>query len=286
MKSIDFRCRPPYKSFTTDWFYGEEILKACEQMRGKEAVSEAAWKKSMELFLQEMDKNEVEKGVAIARVEFGPLLGNKVENAYVSNDDVTDLVTEYPDRFIGVASVNLTDTEQALNDIDKYVVNGKLSGVVIEPGYCEPALAFDDRILYPIYEKCQKEHIFVLLGTGMVYHDLKTSKPEAFEQVAIDFPELTIIVGHGGWPYVVESCFVAATRPNVYLSPDNFMVKRPGAEDFLYALNAELGNKMLFGTAYPFLSFEASLDWAKKTVREDVLEDYLYNNAARILGIK
>jgi predicted TIM-barrel fold metal-dependent hydrolase len=63
------------------------------------------------------------------------------------------------------------------------------------------------------------------------------------------------------------------------------MVKRPGADDFLYGLNGELGKKMLFGTAYPFLSFESSLDWARKTVREDVLEDYLYNNAAQILGI-
>jgi hypothetical protein len=280
MKSIDMRCRPPYGNFNNDWFFGN--LKVNEESCGR-TMAESAWKRDMSIFLREMDEAHVAKAVVAGRYAFP---GVPVEQLSIGNNEVSDLVNTYPDRFIGVISADVTNHEQTFRELDTYVNHGVCTGLTLETLAGDRVIPFDDRSLYPLYEKCAGDNIFVLYCTGFVYPGLDAADPKAIDHVARDFPSLRIMISHGGWPYVTESCFLAFRHANVYLSPDSFMLNRPGAADYINAANYLLQDKMCFGTAYPFLSFKDALEHAQQTIREEVLEKYLYENAARFLGIE
>lgn len=280
MKVIDMRSRPPYKHFNNDWFFGG--LKVNEESCGH-TMAPSAWGRSMDLFLQEMDGANVEKAVVAGRYAFP---GVPVEELTIGNDEVSSLVNEYPDRFIGVISANVCDTEGTMRELDAYVNHGNSLGITLETLVGNQIVPFDDEKLYPIYEKCQNDDIFVMFCTGFVYPNLQTSSPMAIDHVATDFPKLRIMVSHGGWPWVTESCYLAFKHQNVYLSPDSFMINRPGAADYLNAANYLLADKMCFGSAYPFLDMADAVQFSKEHIREEVLEKYLYKNAARFLKLE
>jgi len=281
MKCIDFRCRPPYKTFANEWFFGKNMLQATEASCGRK-MADSAWNRSMELFYRELDAAEVDKAVVAGRYSFP---GIPVEDLTISNDVVTELINQAPDRLVGVISADVRNCEKTFEELDHYVNHGACAGLTIEAENGNKILPFDDKSLYPIYDKCQRDDIFILFCTGFVYPNLAVSTPQAIDRVAQDFPNLRIMVSHGGWPWVTESCYVAFKRPNVYLSPDSFMLNRPGAEEYCNAANYLLSDKMCFGTAYPFLSFQDALEHAAKTIRVEVLGRYLYGNAERFLKL-
>ena len=107
-------------------------------------------------------------------------------------------------------------------------------------------------------------------------------------QVAKDFPKLKIVISHGARPAVMPVMEVAFLCENVYLSPDLYMngVNTPGAQEYVKAAHFFLGDRLLFGTAYPSRplkeSVEAFMQWDfDPKVRDKVL----YENAARLLNM-
>jgi predicted TIM-barrel fold metal-dependent hydrolase len=131
--------------------------------------------------------------------------------------------------------------------------------VSIEPGISpDPTLyRADDERLYPVYEDCARRGVPVnvtlsaqLQGrTGRRYEG---GSPVPLARVARDFPKLTIHVAHCAWPYVMEMIGVAFVCPNVWLSPDQYMIRRlPGAEEYAKAVRNYFQDRTVFGTAYP-----------------------------------
>jgi len=281
-KIIDFRVRPPYKSFKSDWFFGGEVLEGFKKQSGR-PVGESAKQMSMELFLEELDKCNIAHAVITGRPGYGSA-NPDIEG--VRNQDVAELVEQYPDRFTGVISVDTTDCEAALAEIDKYVVNGSCKGVAIEPAFAKGPARWDDKSLYPIYKKCEQVNAFVILTTGVMYDKLSEADPVAFDNVAVDFPNLRIVISHGGWPYVIQTIWVALKRNNVWLLPDFYMYESPGRTDFVYAINTMLREKMMYASAYPLVSLETAVECNMNCgIKEEVLPDFMYNNAAKFLGL-
>jgi len=272
--------------------YGVLAVKAefeAEGSRTDELVKlyEIVLRADMDLFIKEMDEANVVKAVLVGRHAFSEFQGSGGGYKGISNDIVVELMDKYPGRFIGVISVDINHPESALKEIDKYIVNGSCVGVTLEPGYEKPVRNFDDRILYPIYQKCQEVNAFVILTGGLVYTELEKTNPGCIDRVALDFPDLKILIGHGGWPWITEILWMALTRPNVYVSPDYYMFNAPGSIDYWLAVNHHMKDKMVFGTAYPFGSFKECIEITKQHVEnETVLEQYLYGNAARFLGLE
>ncbi len=280
MKVIDFRLRPPYKEFNNDWYFGENVLQNfAYRLNQKPAAS--AKMRSMELLLQEMDASGIDMGVVMGRYSFGESKNSADFIEGIPNSTVAELVNLYPDRFIGMISINIeASVEQALADIQTNVIQGNCKGIVIDTGYAAVAKHFAEAKFYPIYDFCQRNNIPVALGTALVYKDLRTAAAQYIDQVAMDFPRLRIAVGHGGWPCVTECCWVAFKRDNVYLSPDLFLYGAPGWQDYLAAIKGLLKDKMLFGTAYPFSSFEEAVKFVKAcNLTEAVYENYMGKNA-------
>lgn len=84
----------------------------------------------------------------------------------VPNEDIAAIVADYPEKFIGVAGIDPTNRAKALEEIERFVVNGPLKAVGMEPGVLASPMYADDRRIYPIYEYCAEHGIPVLLMGG------------------------------------------------------------------------------------------------------------------------
>ena len=145
---IDFRMRPPARGFLNIGVYDDvaRTAKLTECFSMKQAPSVA--RKSPELMLQEMDTAGVTMGVIPGR--------NGHFKGSISNDDIISLLGDFPGRFVGMAGLNASKREEAIDEIERTVLNGPLKGVSMEPGALDKPMYADDPRIYPIYEKCEK----------------------------------------------------------------------------------------------------------------------------------
>lgn len=281
MTAIDFRVRPPYGSFLKAVPYQnlERTEFVCQRIGA--SLPEAARQGSVEMMIREMEQAGIQKAVIPAR---------KTTPSYgmVDNKDVQHFIDLDPNRFIGFMGADPLEGRQALEEIEQLVIQGKFTGIVMEVGMLLRPLYADDKLVYPIYDLCQSSEIPVILINGAnAGPDISYSSPLSVDHVAAAFPNLKLIVAHGGWPWVTEMLHVAWRHPNVYVSPDMYMVNFPGWQDYVTAANYTLRDRFLFGTAYPFVPFQFGLEYFTKSgILEDRLDDLLYYNAARLLGFK
>lgn len=277
---IDFRLRPPARGFLNLSLF-RDVQRSARMSRcfGMEQAPSTA-RCSPELLLQEMDAAGISYGVVPGRRAYEFLGG-------VPNEDICAILEDYPNRFIGVAGIDPSDKSQAIDEIDRFVVNGPLRGVGMEPGLLPVPMYPNDRRIYPIYEKCEAEGIpLLLMAGGGNGPDASYSHPMVIDQIAADFPNLTIINTHGGYPWVTEILFVAYRRPNLYICPDMYLFNQPGWQDYVTAANFALQDRFLFGTAYPFIPLEAGVEHFKKLpFKPEVLPKVLYQNAVRALKL-
>ena len=200
---IDFRLRPATRGFLNmHIFRNQERIASWSGKLGM-VPPPSAKQGDMELMLKEMEEGGVTLGVVPGR-QANAFMGN------VPNEDIAAIVADYPEKFIGVAGIDPTNRAKALEEIERFVVNGPLKAVGMEPGVLASPMYADDRRIYPIYEYCAEHGIPVLLmGGGGNGPDLSHSNPIIIDRVCGDFPEMTVINTHGGYPWVTEILFVA-----------------------------------------------------------------------------
>lgn len=278
MTIIDFRLRPPLKGFLDMVMYSAaERRDRITRQHGMEPA-ESAQKKSMDLLLRDMDEAGVTTGVVMGR--------NSGLYGSVSNQDVADIVKDYPGRFIGIGSIDPANRRAAIRQIDEALALG-LKGINLEPGAYALPLYADDRRLYPVYAYCEDKGLPVtVMAGGSAGPDLSYTNPVHIDRVAADFPDLKIAISHGGWPWVQEILHVAFRRPNVYISPDQYLCNMPGMSDYLTAANGYLADRFLYASSFPFISVKGYADWFMKLpIKPELFKQIMYGNAARFLGL-
>lgn len=278
---IDFRLRPPAKGFLEMGIYKDLKRVARYAWNFGMELSPSVMNYSMDLLFQEMDEAGIGLGVIPGR-KGAPYLGQ------VTNDDIMAILNEHPGKFVGICGIDATDLEGSLEEIERTVVNGPLKGVGLEPGVQPVPMRCDDARIYPIYAYCAKHNIPVLImGGGGNGPDATFSMPQHIEHVCVDFPTLTVINTHGGYPWVTETLFTAMRRTNLYLCPDMYMFNMPGAMEYVTAANYFLQDRFMFGTAYPFISLAESVRMFKEMpFRPEVLPKVFYKNAIKALNLQ
>ncbi len=233
---------------------------------------------SMDLLLQEMDLAGVAMGVVIGR--------NSGRYGSLSNDEVAGIVARYPGRFVAAASIDPTKRKVAAAQIADAIKAG-FRAINIEPGSYPAPLLVDDRKLYPIYAQCEDASIpVIIMAGGSAGPDLGYTEPVHLDRVAADFPELKIIVSHGGWPWVHQVLHIAFRRPNIYLSPDQYLANMPGMDDYVRAADGFLADRFLYASSYPFTPVKDYAEWFKRLpIRPESMEKVLYRNAAALLRL-
>lgn len=275
---VDFRIRPPLAGFLDTLMYSAGARRDGFTRTVGFEPSLAAQEQSMNLLLKEMDETGIDRGVVVGRL--AGVLGS------VPNDDVQKIVADYPNRFIGAASIDPTNRVAACETITSAIKSGfKL--VNIEPGSYPIPMYADDRRLYPIYAHCEDMQVpIIMMVGGTAGPDLSYSDPIRTDRVLADFPKLKVIVAHGGWPWVNEILHVAFRRPNMYLSPDMYFSRMPGWEEYVKAADSFLSDRMLYASSFPFCPVKEYKEWFEQLpIKPDNLEKVMGGNAKTLLGL-
>lgn len=278
MGAIDFRFRPVgIQSITRDLTW--EFLR---KMRLEPAPSFEY--QDIDLMFQEMDAAGIDMGVV-------GVMGPTEKPGFVSsaNQSIADVVGRYPDRFVGVGSLDTSDPAQALEEID-HIQDLGLVGLTVEPSTARVPCRFDDRRLYPIYEKAQDLGLpIITVMSCLLGPYLDDCKPEWVDHVATDFADLTVVIQHGAWPYSREAVGLAYKQSNVYLVPGQYIhYEFAGSDDYVKAANRQLSDQIMYGSVYPncgplteVMEIVDGLGFAD----DEIKFKYLEGNARRLLGL-
>ena len=239
--------------------------------------SPAAQQQSMDLLLEEMEAAGVDAGVVVGRL--AGVLGS------VPNEDVRQIVAAHPP--LHRRGLDRPDRPPAAcRTIDQALADGfKL--INIEPGSYPVPMHADDRRLYPIYGHCEDVGVPVIMMVGgTAGPDLSYSDPIRTDRVLADFPNLNVVVAHGGWPWVNEILHLGFRRQNLWLSPDMYFSRMPGWEEYVKAADGFLSDRMLYASSFPFCPVREYKSWFESLpIKEENLRKIMGGNARRLLGI-
>lgn len=213
---------------------------------------------------------------------------------YIGNDYVAEVVAAHPDRLIGFGSVDPWNGDRAIREVERAVTELGLRGLKFHPSL-QQFFPNDERF-YPLWERCSELGIPVLFHSGQTGVGgrtaggggvkLKFCRPiPHIDDVAADFPELTIIMAHPAVPWQEEQLSVALLKSNVYMDLSGWSPKyfRPILVQYARTI---LQDKVLFGSDYPVFHPERWLaDFATLEFPADVAEKILIDNAKRVLSL-
>ncbi len=208
------------------------------------------------------------------------------EGPLLSNDEVAALVKAHPDRLTGIASVDLLKPMEAVRELRRCVRQLGLKGLRILPWLWN--LPPNDRHYYPLYAECIELKIPFCLQVGHT-GPLRPSEPGRpipyLDEVALDFPELTIVAGHIGYPWTPEMIALATKYPNVDIDTSAYKPSRYPRELVDY-LRAHGKKKVLFGSNFPMISpAECPAELDALQLPDEALALFLGGNAARVFNL-
>jgi predicted TIM-barrel fold metal-dependent hydrolase len=276
MQIIDFRFRPN-TSDAVDGLINSPFFKdMCNFLQ----YPERAWSTTLEEAVRIMNEHRI----------IGVITGRDAETTYgcpSSNMAMVAILKAYPQNFYGMAGLDPHKHMSTLDELKQMVEQYGAKGASIDPYLSK--LPADHRLYYPIYAKCCELGVPVVISTGPATRVpgaiMADATPMRVDEVARDFPDLTVIMSHGGYPFVQDAIMVCHRNKNVYMDLSEYETW-PGAAAYFEAANELIPDKILFASAHPFYDSWARAELYKSFgLRQDVLENLLYNNAARVLGL-
>ncbi|HEY2894369.1 MAG TPA: amidohydrolase family protein [Pirellulales bacterium] len=204
-------------------------------------------------------------------------------NAITSNERIAEFVTAFPDRFVGVASVNLEKPVEAVRELDRAVRELGFKALRVIPWlWNRPP---NDKLYYPLYVKCIELDIPFCTQVGHT-GPLMPSEPGRpipyLDEVALTFPELKILGGHIGYPWTDEMIALAWKHEHVYIDTSAYLPKYYPAQ-LVHFMNTYGSDKVLFGTNFPMLSLEKCAQQARALeLKPEAKRKFLRENAVRL----
>ena len=198
-----------------------------------------------------------------------------------SNDQVAEFIRLYPDRFVGVASVDLEKPVAAVRELERAVrVLGFKALRVLPWLWNRPP---NDKLYFPLYVKCIELDIPFCTQVGHT-GPLMPSEPGRpipyLDEVALTFPELRIVGGHIGYPWTDEMIGLAWKHENVFIDTSAYLPRYypPALLQFLKTYGKD---KVLFGTNFPQLTFARCVEQAKALDRPEAARSAFFQGNAR-----
>lgn len=202
----------------------------------------------------------------------------------IPNDMVAQWVRSHPTRFAGLAAVDLDRPMAAVRELRRRVRDDGFVGLRMLPWLWNAAPT--DRRYYPLYAECVELGVPFCTQVGHTgpLRPSETGRPIPYiDQVAIDFPELTIVCGHIGYPWTEEMIAVARKHENVYIDTSAYTTRRLPDELVRFIKTRTGGRKVLFGSNFPMIGHSHALDGLDElSLSDDTRADYLGGNAERV----
>ncbi len=233
---------------------------------------------SVEDLLKEMDESGVDRLILSSFYYKG--------EPVMTNEEVAALAKQHPDRFIPAGTVDVMKKPmQVVADVDRLVNELGMCCVRLEPymyGDGMTGLPPNDKHYWPVYMKCSELGVAVALQVGHTGPLLPSEcgRPIYLDEVALAFPDLTLIGCHLGQPWHEEMMTLAWKHPNVYVET-SARGPRQWPSSFVDYTKSWGQDKVIWATDYPLLSFDRTLtelenlglsdDIYRKVVRDNLL---------------
>jgi predicted TIM-barrel fold metal-dependent hydrolase len=211
----------------------------------------------------------------------------------VPNEEVAAFAAENSDVVMAFASVNPMRGAEAVSEAKRLIALGGIRGFKLHPPLQE--FHANDKAAYPFYEVVNEAKLPVIfhtghsgIGTGMPGGGgvrLKYGNPMDIDDVAVDFPDMPIILAHPSFPWQDEAISVCLHKPQVYIDLSGWSPKYFSPVLVQYA-NTLLKKKMLFGSDYPLITPDRWMkDFAEAAFKDEVRPLILKENAVRLFGL-
>jgi len=229
----------------------------------------------------------------MAAVVFGVDSANGARPGAPTNEEIAELAAENSDVLIPFASIDPARGAEGVRMAKELIANHAVRGFKFHPN--TQGFFPNDPAVYPLYEVIAEAGLIALFHTG---HSgagagqpggggirLKYSNPMHVDDVAVDFPDMPIILAHPSFPWQDEAISVALHKPTVHIDLSGWSPKYFSPQLVQYA-NTLLRDKVLFGSDYPLITPDRWLrDFAKLEIRDEVRPRILKDNAVRLFGL-
>jgi hypothetical protein len=210
----------------------------------------------------------------------------------VPNEEVAAVAAANDDVLIPFASVD-PHRPNAADEVERLVRDHRVRGFKFHPNI--QAFFPNDQAFYPVYEAIQAAGVPALfhtghsgIGTGLPGGGgirLKYSNPMCVDDVAVDFPDMKIVLAHPSFPWQDEAISVALHKQQVFIDLSGWSPKYFPPQLVRYA-NTQLRDRVLFGSDYPMITPDRWLaDFEQADFKDEVRPLILKENAIRLLGL-
>ncbi|MBT4638847.1 MAG: amidohydrolase family protein [Deltaproteobacteria bacterium] len=231
-----------------------------------------------ESMLSQMDENNVAWGMVFSE----------------DNNKAAELIEKFPQHLKGMAIIDPFGSAPA-KETERMVKEFGFSAIYASPFHSK--ITADDPKYFPVYARAQKLNIPVFIYATMNYNrevPMDIGRPIYVDRVAMAFPDLQIIASCGGWPWVHEMVGVARRHRNVYIDtsfhrPKHLATPDSGWGILLQFANTLLQDQVVFGSGMGDLGLPLSTiiqEMKDLPLKESVKKKWLYDNAAKLFGMK
>jgi predicted TIM-barrel fold metal-dependent hydrolase len=217
----------------------------------------------------------------------------QIGNKRIPNEEIAEAAAANSDIMIAFASIDPHKGRMGVREARELIEAGTVRGFKFHPTL--QGFFPNDPIAYGLYELIAAHKLPAIfhsghsgIGTGMPGGGglkLKYSNPIYVDDVAADFPDMTVIIAHPSWPWQDEALSICLHKPNVYIDLSGWSPKYFPA-DLVQRTNGQLKHKMLFGSDFPLIAPDRWIaDFKQAAFKPEVHELILKQNAIRALGL-
>lgn len=235
-------------------------------------------------FVANMDRLGIAK-VCIPALKQAFYRKNKM-GADFSYEEIARVCAQAPDRLIGMAGINPFERMEGVRRLEHAVKEYGFKAAHVHPfGFGIPINGAE---WFPYYAKCADLDIPVVFQVGHSAEFMPSAcgRPILLDDIALYFPELRLVGGHTGWPWVEELIAMAWKHPNVYIAVSGHAPKYwdPKLVKFL---NSRGVGKVVWGTDYPLLLHEESLTQIEALhLKQHAKQALLHDTAAQVFKLE
>jgi predicted TIM-barrel fold metal-dependent hydrolase len=176
----------------------------------------------------------------------------------VSEQEVHEVAAAAPGRIFGLVGIDPREGMKGVARLESWMSRDSFVGAHLHTyGY---GLPLNHRRYYPFYAKCAELGVPVVMQAGHSAERMPSAlgQPILIDDIALDFPELTIVAAHTGWPWIEEMIALAWKHANVYIGTSAHRPKYLDPALVRFA-NSRGRGKLLFGTDWPVVDHADAL---------------------------
>jgi uncharacterized protein len=211
----------------------------------------------------------------------------------IANEEVAEVAAEHNDVLIPFASIDPAKGKMGAREARRLIKDYGVRGFKFHPS--TQGFYPNDPKAYVLYEAIAEAKLPALFHSGQTGVGarmrggmgvrLKYSNPMFLDDVAVDFPDMPIVIAHPSFPWQDEALAVATHKPNVYIDLSGWSPKYFPANLVQYA-NTLLKDRVLFGSDYPALTPDRWIaDFETLNMKPEVKPLIMKDNAVRLLGL-